>query len=253
MKESHLQRHLDFIYFVQETEGYQMTEKAEQLARSVLDDDMSGDEAVSTIIDSYGLASESDSSGATADGCYPNSNVFINYFGIHDQDLLDAIETEIVSVRMAEILAGPQEWKFDFEHLKTLHALLFADIYPFAGQIRYIPITRRTVFCLPQYIETMADDIFKKLRSEKYLRNQSLDEFVDNLAYFMAEVHALHPFLDGNTRTMRLFFQQLSEAALWRINPSETTDSRVLEADIAALEGDYQPLITILHEAVEPL
>ena len=99
----------------------------------------------------------------------------------------------------------------------------------------------------------MAEEIFSKLRDELYLRNQDLDEFVDNLAYFMAEVHALHPFLDGNTRTLRLFFQQLSHAAGWRINPSETTDSRLLEADIAALEGDYQPLISILHEAVEPL
>ncbi len=252
MKESQIRRHLDFIYFVQETEDYRMTEKAEQLARDVLDDEMSGDEAVSAIIDTHGLSSESDSS-TSANGCYPNSDVYINFFGIHDQDLLDAIETEIVSVRMAEILAGPQEWKFDFEHLKILHGRLFDDIYPFAGEIRYIPITRRTIFCLPQYIDTMADDIFGKLRSEKYLRDQELDEFVDNLAYFMAEVHALHPFLDGNTRTMRLFFQQLSSAAGWRINPAETADSRVLEADIAALEGNYQPLISILHDAVEPM
>jgi len=252
MKESHLRRHLDFICFIQETEGYRMTAKAEELARDVLDGELSGDEAVSAIIDSYGLASESDNS-ESVDGCYPDSDVYINVFGIRDQDVLDAIETEIVSVRMAEILAGPQEWKFDFDHLKTLHGRLFDDIYPFAGEIRYIPITRRTVFCLPQYIDTMAEEIFAKLRDELYLRNQDLDEFVDNLAYFMAEVHALHPFLDGNTRTLRLFFQQLSHAAGWRINPSETTDSRLLEADIAALEGDYQPLISLLHEAVEPL
>ncbi len=252
MKESHLRRHLDFICFIQETEGYRMTAKAEELARDVLDGELSGDEAVSAIIDSYGLASESDNS-ESVDGCYPDSDVYINFFGIRDQDVLDAIETEIVSVRMAEILAGPQEWKFDFDHLKTLHGRLFDDIYPFAGEIRYIPITRRTVFCLPQYIDTMAEEIFTKLRDELYLRNQELDEFVDNFAYFMAEVHALHPFLDGNTRTLRLFFQQLSHAAGWRINPSETTDSRLLEADIAALEGDYQPLISLLHDAVEPL
>lgn len=252
MKESHLRRHLDFISFVQETEGYGMTDRALELARSVLDDDLTGDEAVSQIIDSYALSSDADVPH-TADGCYPDTDVYVNVFDVRDQDTLDEIESEIVSVRMAEILAGPQEWEFDFDHLKTLHARLFDDIYPFAGQARYIPITRRTVFCLPQYIGSMAKQIFDKLRDEHYLRNQELDEFVDNLAYFMAEVHALHPFLDGNTRTMRLFFQQLSHAAGWRINPSETTESRILEADIAALEGDYQPLISILHDAVEPL
>lgn len=252
MRESHLRRHLDFICFVLETENYPVNEKTERIVRDVLDDEMSGDEAVNAIMDSYGLTKE-DSGQETPDGCYPDSEVYINYFGIKDQELLDAVETEIVAVRMAEILMGPQEWKFDFEHLKILHARLFDDIYPFAGMVRYIAITQMTIFCLPQYIETMAEDIFKKLREEHYLRNQELDEFVDNLAYFMAEVHALHPFLDGNTRTMRLFFQQLSHAAGWRINPSDTSDSRLLEADIAALEGDYQPLIGLLHEAVEPL
>ncbi|MFA7641707.1 MAG: Fic family protein [Sphaerochaetaceae bacterium] len=252
MRESHLRRHLDFISFIQETEGYRMSDRSEQLARDVLDDDLSGDEAISSIMDFHRLVTDGEIPRST-DGCYPGTDVYINYFGIQDPDFLDEVETEIVSVRMAEILAGPQEWEFDFEHLKTLHGRLFDDIYPFAGEVRYIPITRRTVFCLPQYINTMATQIFDKLREEHYLRNQELYEFVDNLAYFMAEVHALHPFLDGNTRTMRLFFQQLSHSAGWRINPSGTEDSRLLEADIAALEGDYQPLILLLHDAVEPL
>ena len=69
----------------------------------------------------------------------------------------------------------------------------------------------------------------------------------------MAEVHALHPFLDGNTRVQRLFFQQLSHAAGWEMNFGDTNEVRLLEADVAALEGDYQPLIGILHDAVEDL
>jgi cell filamentation protein len=252
MKESHLRRHLDFICFVQETENYPMTERAEQLARDVLDDDMSGDEAVSAVMDHYQISKE-DTGETSTDGCYPGTEVYINYFGIRDEELLETVETEIVAIRMAEILKGPQEWEFDFDHLKTLHTRLFYDIFPHAGIVRYIPITQRTIFCLPQYIHSMATEIFDKLREYHYLRNQEFHEFIDNLAYFMAEVHALHPFLDGNTRTMRLFFQQLSHAAGWRINPSDTSDLRLLEADIAALEGDYQPLISILQEAVEAL
>jgi cell filamentation protein len=252
MKESRIQRCLDFIYFNQESEGYRMTALAEEYARKVLDEDLSGDEAVSEIIESYGLSTESDNT-KTPDGCYPDSDVYVNYLGIHDQRILDEIETLIVAVRMAEILGGPQEWNFNFDHLKILHAKLFDDLYPYAGEIRYITITRRTVFCLPQYIDTMAEEIFSKLRDYHYLRDQEHEDFVDNLAYFMAEIHALHPFLDGNTRTMRLFFLQLAHAAQWEINFAFTTDSRLLEADIAALEGDYQPLISILHEVIEPL
>jgi fido (protein-threonine AMPylation protein) len=42
------------------------------------------------------------------------TDVYINHFGVTNQDLLDNVKTEIVSVRMAEILAGVQEWEFDF-------------------------------------------------------------------------------------------------------------------------------------------
>ncbi|NCB01476.1 MAG: cell filamentation protein Fic [Spirochaetia bacterium] len=251
MKDSQIRMHLDYMCFVQETEDYQMTTEAEQYAIDVLDDELSGDEAISRILEEHNV-SRSKQIDDTEDNLYPDTDVFINYFGILDQKKLDELETLIVSVRMAELFKNEFDGVFDFEYLKIVHYQLFSDIYPFAGKIRYIPITRRTMFCLPQYIDTMAEEIFTKLREEKFLRNQEFEEFIDNLAYFMAEVHALHPFLDGNTRAMRIFFQQLSHKALWHINPSDTDDSRLLEADIAALEGDYQPLISLLHSAVEP-
>ena len=252
MKESRLQHYLDFIGFSMETEGYRMTALAEQYIQQVLAKELSGDEAVSEIVDRYGLSSESDTT-RTADGCYEGTDIYINYFGLRDQELLDEIETLIVGVRMAEIMIGKREWTFNFEHLKAIHAHLFDDIYAFAGEIRYIAITKRTVFCLPQYIQQVAAEIFDKLRDYHYLRHQEHEEFVDNLAYFMAEVHALHPFRDGNTRTMRLFFYQLCYSAGWLMDLPNTVDKRLLEADIAALEGDYQPLIGILHEAIRAL
>ncbi len=251
MKESEIRKHLDYICFVQETEDYEMSTEAEQYVIDILDDELSGDEAVSKIVEEYGI-SKSDEVEETPDGYYPETDIPINYFGIKDQKKLDEIETLIVSVRMAELLKNEYYGLFDFEYLKIVHYQLFTDIYPYAGKPRYVPITRRTMFCLPQYIDTMADEIFTKLRQERFLQNQEFEEFVDNLAYFMAEVHALHPFLDGNTRAMRIFFQQLSHRAKWHINPSDTDDSRILEADIASLEGDYQPLISLLHSAVEP-
>jgi len=251
MKESQIRKHLDYICFVQETEDYEMSTEAEQYVIDVLDNELSGDEAISKILEEYAV-SKSDEVDETPDGLYEGTDISINYFDLHDQKKLDELETLIVSVRMAEILKKEYKGVFDFDYLKIVHYLLFSDIYPFAGKPRYVPITRRTMFCLPQYIDTMAEEIFTKLREERFLQRQELDEFVDNLAYFMAEVHALHPFLDGNTRAMRIFFQQLSHQALWHINPSDTDDSRLLEADIAALEGDYQPLISLLHSAVEP-
>ncbi len=251
MRESYIRRLLDYIYFVQETEEYHMNTEAEEFVHDVLDGKIEPDWAVSRIIEAYGLSGDF-AAGAADDYVYPGTDVFVNLFGLTDQLLLDEVETLIVSVRMAEILKTEHDGAFDFEYLSEIHHRLFSDIYPFSGELRETAVTQKTVFCLPQYIESTAEEIFSKLREERYLRKQEFDQFVDNLAYFMAEVHALHPFLDGNTRTMRIFFQQLSHRAGWHINPSETDDSRLLEADIAALDGDYQPLISLMHLAVEP-
>lgn len=252
MKERSIRRLLDYIYFVQETEEYHMNEEAEELVHDVLDGKVEPDEAVSRILDTYGLTGD-DQMTDTEDHLYPGTDVLINLFGLTDQELLDDVETLIVSVRMAELLKTEHEGAFDFEYLCEIHHRLFSDIYPFSGSLRETAVTQKTVFCLPQYIESTAEEIFTRLRQERYLRKQDFDTFVDNLAYFMAEVHALHPFLEGNTRVLRIFFQQLSHRAGWHINPSQTDDARLLEADIAALDGDYQPLISLLHLAVEPL
>lgn len=252
MKESRLQRYVDFIGFNFETGGYQMSVQAEHYVAQVLEGEMDADEAVATIMSAYPLEDDPDVF-ETPDGCYPDSEVYVNYFGIRNQALLDEIESGIVAVRMAEILRDDQNTAFNFDRLKMIHERLFSDIYPFAGVVRTISVTRRTLFCLPQYIDRMAHDIFTKLRKDHLLRHQEHEEFINNLAYYMAEVHALHPFLDGNTRTMRIFFQQLAIAAGWDLDLASVDDGRMLEADISALEGDYQPLIGILHEAVKPL
>jgi cell filamentation protein len=252
MKESLILKHLDFISFVQETEGYRVSQKAEHLARLVLDDYLSGDQAVLSVLESYGLKRD-EVKLSSEDGLYPDSDIYINYLDLKDQEFLDSVETEVVSCRMAQILATEQEWSFDFDHLKYLHKVLLGDIYPFAGLKREISITKRTLFCLPKHIDSVATDIFAKLKEQNYLKDQHHEIFVDNLAYYMAEIHALHPFLDGNTRAMRLFFQQLSNNANWEMDFGESETSHFLQADIASLEGDYQPLISFLLDAVQPL
>ena len=66
-------------------------------------------------------------------------------------------------------------------------------------------------------------------------------------------MEALHPFLDGNGRTTRYFFTGLARNAGYDIIWSATDPDRYLEGNIAAIDGDYQPLIDVLEEAVIPV
>ena len=62
-----------------------------------------------------------------------------------------------------------------------------------------------------------------------------------------------HPFMDGNGRATRFFFNSLALAAGYEIGWGSADPDHFLEANVAALDGDYQALIDVLEEIVIPL
>lgn len=67
------------------------------------------------------------------------------------------------------------------------------------------------MFCNVKFIETQSEEIFGKLKEEKFLSNLEISKFIPRLAYYFAEVNALHPFREGNGRTQREFFRTLAD------------------------------------------
>jgi cell filamentation protein len=163
------------------------------------------------------------------------------------------VEARFVNIRTAEVLLDSIDMKFDFDQLKAIHERLFGDVYPSSGQIREVAAAKRTVFCQPEYIEDMALEIFDRLRNDRYLKNLGRDDFINDFAFYMGEVEALHPFRDGNGRAARLFFYQLAMNAGYDIEWYKVDPDRMLEADISAIDGDYQLLIDVLSEVVVPM
>jgi cell filamentation protein len=92
-------------------------------------------------------------------------------------------------------------------------------------------------------------DSRRRLYDER-LRGLEREIFIKRLAYFMGEVNALHPFREGNGRTNRVFFGELARRAKYDLNFGEADPSALLQADIAAYEKDYAPLIGLLTEIV---
>lgn len=50
------------------------------------------------------------------------------------------------------------------------------------------------MFCNVKFIESQAEIIFGNLQKENYLTGLTEDIFVKRLAYYFAEINALHPF-----------------------------------------------------------
>jgi cell filamentation protein len=164
---------------------------------------------------------------------------------------LEAAEREITHAALILLHESPIAATYDLLHLRETHRRIFGDIYEWAGQIRTVTIAKGATFRLPQYIESAADDMFGELGGENFLRGLTRDAFIERLAYYLGEVNALHPFREGNGRTQRAFFGQLVRDAGFALSWQHLDASRNIEASVASMRGDLEPMRKMLDTPVK--
>jgi cell filamentation protein len=153
------------------------------------------------------------------------------------------------------LINSPVRRRFGFAHLKKIHAYIFQDLYDWAGKPRQADFLSKagTIFCRGEHIDAQAAELFGELKFENFLRELDKSQFMARLAYFMGEVNALHPFREGNGRTNREFFRELSLNAGYNLDWGNADKGELLSADIAAFEQHYAPLVAILERTVEEI
>ncbi|MBX6752545.1 MAG: Fic family protein [Micromonosporaceae bacterium] len=182
----------------------------------------------------------------------PETGVLRNLWGITDPVALKAAEADLTLAVITALATERLPGEYDLEHLRAFHRRIFGRLYPWAGEIRTVAIAKTDMFCLPQFIEPYANDVFLHLAMEKHLRGLPREAFVDRLTHYLAEVNAIHPFREGNGRTQRAFFFQLSQDAGWPVDWSRLDRDENIDASIAALRGDHGPLRAMLDRLVAP-
>ena len=179
------------------------------------------------------------------------TGVLLNKLGLTTAAELAAAEREITHAALILLRESPVRASYDLPHLCEIHRRIFGDIYDWAGQIRTVTISKGTLFCLPQYIEAAAAEIFGHLRKENFLQDLTREEFLDRLAYYLGEVNAVHPFREGNGRAQRALFEQLAANAGCTLNWQYLDADRNIAASVAIMQGDSAPMRTTLDELTE--
>jgi cell filamentation protein len=142
---------------------------------------------------------------------YPNSDVLRNLPGLLTADELERFER--VAVANASLRRAPLT-EFTSVKFKAIHALLFAEVYSWAGQVRDYSTGRGAApFCLPEFIDVNLDKIFVELRAADGLCNLSKPNFAERVAAVINEINAVHPFIEGNGRVCREFLKDLAARA----------------------------------------
>ena len=179
--------------------------------------------------------------------CYPGSNVLINHFEIRDTSLLAESESELSQLAEAEIQSTPISGNFDLPHLQEINRRLLGSIYPWAGELRTVRISKDgSVFAYPENIKPFTDQLFIELQRENYLKDIPCEAFIRRIAYYLGELNAAHPFREGNGRTSRIFIFQLAHQAGYEIHFDKADPKEMIAASIASFHGDNTRMENLL-------
>ena len=138
------------------------------------------------------------------------TNVLKNNLGIIDKEELKKKDAEITFYKSLELQLEPIKMNFDDMHLKAIHRYLFEDIYPFAGEYRTVYMEKNnSYFASVEDIAMKLEEIFKSMDYELEMSNiYSKYDFACFLANYYVLLLNVHPFREGNGRTIREFIRE---------------------------------------------
>lgn len=185
--------------------------------------------------------------------CYEDSEVLVNKFNIRSNDILEEVERKIVLAKLYDLRQNTRIENFDMMHLIHIHKYLFEDIYPFAGLFRNENIAKGNFsFAEWRFIETELIKLLNELKNENYLKGLDKKNLANRLAYYMSELNVLHPFREGNGRTIREFIRQLAYKNGYLLNLQNTEPINMLNACIESVLYT-EKLSNILYECLEQI
>ena len=188
--------------------------------------------------------------------CYKGTDILINKANVRSKEKLDNLEKDIVTYRLFELRREGITGEFDKNHLISIHRRIFQDIYEFAGKYRNENIAKGVfLFSNFEFIDYSLDEIFKSLEKDikdKVFENESKEEFAEKLAYYYAELNVVHPFREGNGRTIREFLRQLALKYGYILDFTKIPSNAILEAAIKSIT-DITDLKKIYSEGLKKI
>jgi cell filamentation protein len=123
--------------------------------------------------------------------------------------------------------------------LCEIHRRLFRHVYPFAGQIRKVEISKGNKLFLPYaLIQKEAEDCFTQLADENYLSGLDASTFGRRAGFYLGWINKIHAFREGNGRTQRVLIDQLASQNDYFIEWSAVSGQAMAEASRAARTVD---------------
>jgi fido (protein-threonine AMPylation protein) len=141
--------------------------------------------------------------------------------------------------------------------LQELHYVVFKKIDENAGDYRNVPVSLRKSSLNPSMPVAIRADIndfgdWLKERQEK-IKKDDIEAVVELVARTYHMITKIHPFIDGNGRTARLFINLILRkySLPYIVIPKSENVSEMRRVLQEADAGDYKPIIKFMGELLE--
>lgn len=152
--------------------------------------------------------------------CYQGTSVLINKKNILDKEQLKAEEVELTTYKLSLLNLDDDvlDKKYNFDHYLSIHRFLFDELYDFAGCIRNENVykcrepyaTGKTPFCQVYLIRDMLNQTLQEMNIN-YRKITNRERYVLFLSKYFLDLNIVHPFREGNGRTLREFLREYVE------------------------------------------
>lgn len=167
-------------------------------------------------------------------------------------------------LRAYQLELNPIRGRFDADHLRRIHGHIFQDFPEFSPGVFREPkpefphymknrkleagVTRHRVHYMPHDFAARVNQVLGELGGVEGLRGLLLEQATDRLAKLYGDLDHAHPFVEGNSRTLRSFTAQLAKEAGYRLDWGTTTanalsrDELYIARDVAVTQRTFPGL-----------
>ena len=141
------------------------------------------------------------------------------------------------------------------ELIKYVHGRIFGDLYEWAGRWRTVSISKEgTAWPPPDYLGEAMVAFEHDVLSQFPATSLTLDNlFCSAVGHIQGEFLAIHPFRDGNARTIKLVTDLLAvQTGRFALiyDPSDTGRDQYINAAKSAMIQNYDPMIAVITAAL---
>jgi len=190
----------------------------------------------------------------TGDAGLVEQGVLKNKLNIIDSQVLSDIETILLNDSYDFFINRLQNKGLVFyvKLVFDIHKFFLGTLYSWAGSIRKVNISKGESFFVPSvYIPNALDYFEGILKKNMPIKGDNKSIVVKKIALIACEFNVIHPFREGNGRTIRLFIDLLLLSIGYKVaDYSQVSVRNYIEASIAGMNKDYKPMEKVLRKVL---